>query len=81
LWRRRSIQVGNPDEIRILATMPGKPITDETLLHDRFRHLWIRGEWYRPESELLAFITDAATPWLDPRSEGVGAADDATVMT
>lgn len=29
---------------------------DEQRVHDRFRHLRIEGEWYRPAPELLSFI-------------------------
>jgi hypothetical protein len=71
--------VGNPDEIRILATIPGLSILDETRLHDRFRHLWIRGEWYRPDPELLSYIAEVGTPWSDQKTEAQGVPNGGTV--
>jgi hypothetical protein len=53
--RLEDLQVGNPRPPHIVAMMPGT-ILDETRLHDRFRHLNIRGEWFRPEADLLDFI-------------------------
>ena len=43
------------DKYKILGAIPAS-ITDEIKLHERFAHLRIKGEWYKPESELLDFI-------------------------
>jgi hypothetical protein len=35
---------------------------DEQELHQRFAHLRIRGEWFRPASDLMAFINSLKGP-------------------
>jgi hypothetical protein len=54
--RLSQVQTTSPHEIRLLATTPG----DDSLegrLHKRFAHLHLRGEWFSPAPELLAFIS------------------------
>jgi hypothetical protein len=43
------------DKYKILGSVQAS-ITDEMKLHERFAHLRIKGEWYKPEAELLDFI-------------------------
>ena len=43
------------EKYKILGAVPAS-ITDEIKLHERFAHLRIKGEWYKPEAELLDFI-------------------------
>lgn len=45
-----------PNE-EILGTVPGT-MDDEKRCHVAFAHLRVKGEWFRPEPDLLAFITD-----------------------
>lgn len=53
--RLYSLQSGSPDELRLLTTQPGGGLVEKTL-HDRFSHLRVRGEWFRPEPELIEYI-------------------------
>lgn len=43
----------------ILGTVPGT-MEDEKKCHAAFAHLRVQGEWFRPEPELLTFISDLA---------------------
>ena len=56
LW---ALQVGNPEQLRVLASYAAGR-DEELRLHDRFRHLHIRGEWHHPGLDLLAFISTIA---------------------
>jgi hypothetical protein len=49
------LQVFCPFDLTVLATIEGSMI-DERRLHDRFADLRIRGEWFQPGPELVAFI-------------------------
>lgn len=44
---------------RVLATLPGTMSTEKAL-HHQFRHLHIKGEWFRAEGDLLAFAAEHA---------------------
>lgn len=55
LDRLRGLQVGNPRPLCLVATMRGGKAAEREL-HARFKALHIRGEWYRPEPELIAFL-------------------------
>ncbi|HEY1956720.1 MAG TPA: GIY-YIG nuclease family protein [Polyangiaceae bacterium] len=55
--RLRGCQSGNPRELRLLGYRPGYR-RDERTLHLRFKRLRIRGEWFQPADELLAFIKE-----------------------
>lgn len=57
--RLRQFQTDVPDPLVILATIPGDH-EDESALHERFMHLNVRREWFRPEVELLEFIQEGA---------------------
>lgn len=46
--------------VDILASIPGS-MRDEAALHERFRAHRIRGEWFRPVPELLAFAESVET--------------------
>lgn len=50
--RLASLQTGNPDELRIINTVP---CTDmyavEERVHAKFAREWIRGEWFRVDEE------------------------------
>lgn len=45
----------NDPNFRILGVVPGD-IGEEIKLHQQFSNLRIKGEWYRPELEILEFI-------------------------
>jgi len=53
--RLAGIGTGNPYPIVLLHVVRGT-IRDEKLLHEHFAHLRHRGEWFRRDSELIAFI-------------------------
>lgn len=53
--RLTTCQIGNSAELKLLLEVPGS-FSLEKRLHTRFRHLRVRGEWFRGDPELLAFI-------------------------
>jgi Meiotically up-regulated gene 113 len=53
--RSDDLQVNFPDEIEILAVIPDTVLREEDA-HRKFWHLRKRGEWFRPEPELVEFI-------------------------
>ena len=53
---RRLKALSATDEMALLATIECAPMSIERLLQRRFRHLRVRGEWFRPEKELLDYI-------------------------
>ncbi len=55
------LQVGCPWPIRVLGTMNGDE-TDEGRLLGKFSHIRMRGEWFRPEADLVAFVAANASP-------------------
>lgn len=64
--RLKALQTGAPYPLSLLGVITADESTESTL-HERFGHLLIRGEWFRPEPELLAFVNRWAA---DPDSEG-----------
>lgn len=59
LARRVSeLQVGCPDQLEVLLAIPGDP-SDESYLHERFAAQWVRGEWYRLDETISAWIEAA----------------------
>lgn len=61
--RKRSydLQISAPEEITMLGCVPGDK-TLEASLHAAFAFCHIRGEWFRPEAPLLAYIESQAQP-------------------
>lgn len=53
--RMRDLQVANPKPLRLIGKMPGSS-RDERKIHRQFKHLHIRGEWFRPGNDLLIFV-------------------------
>jgi hypothetical protein len=53
--RLSGLQVGNPLQLVLLATMPGDR-DSEAALHRRFAEYHTRGEWFRPGPNLLRFL-------------------------
>jgi hypothetical protein len=56
--RMHSLQIGNPRRLRLLATTAAHA---EAALHRRFAADSISGEWFRPSTELVAFIASLET--------------------
>ena len=44
---------------QVLATIPGTTSTEKAM-HARFGSLWVRGEYFRPEQELMDYIDSIA---------------------
>ncbi|HYF53527.1 MAG TPA: GIY-YIG nuclease family protein [Salinarimonas sp.] len=57
--RLRALQTGCPHPIRVLATMPGR-VPDERDAHQALAAHRLKGEWFSPAPEVLAFVTDMA---------------------
>jgi hypothetical protein len=53
--RLRDLQTANASELRLVATWPA-PRWEEADLHEMFAHARIRGEWFRPEPDLLEYV-------------------------
>lgn len=58
--RQATLQVGSPGELQLLGRMTASKRMEAELKH-RFRALRVRGEWHRPEKQLLDFIKFEAT--------------------
>ena len=59
--RFKRLQIASPDVLTMLAVLDGHS-TMEVALHKRFQDLKIRGEWYRPDAALLAWIAEHGQP-------------------
>lgn len=59
--RLQSLQTYCPYRLRSLAVLPGT-IQDETQHLKRFSEYHIRGEWFRPEAELVEYIATLSPP-------------------
>lgn len=53
--RRTELNVGCPLDLRLIGYFDAGTST-EKLLHERFNHLRIRGEWFKPNKELLGYV-------------------------
>ena len=53
--RLQALQLANHHELKIIAT-ENASLKREKELHERFGYLKIRGEWFKPGNELLAYI-------------------------
>lgn len=57
--RVTKLQTANSTPLCVIGTMPGG-ISDEKALHAKFASHRIRGEWFMPAPELLAYIKEHA---------------------
>lgn len=56
-WDRiKTLQIANPLPLRLLAVRPNGSKCRESHLHKRFAAYHVRGEWFRLEGRLLAYI-------------------------
>ena len=55
--RLQGLRSSNPNELKLIATISGDSRV-ERALHHRFDRAHIRGEWFRPVPELLAYISE-----------------------
>lgn len=58
--RLDGLQGAHHAELRVIAQFIGSP-SDEQALHQKFRHLRLRGEWFQPNPEIDAFIAELET--------------------
>lgn len=69
--RLRSLQTGSPVDLTLLGAAPGRGREMEAELHERFAAHRVRGEWFQPAPELIAYICRA----LQQQCCGCGADD------
>lgn len=50
------------EELEVLGVAAGS-FSREKRVHRKFAHLRLRGEWFEPGDDLLAFIAHKARPW------------------
>lgn len=55
--RFHNLRTASPFELELLGTITGGKEREQEI-HRRFAHLRMRGEWFRPAPELLAFIDE-----------------------
>lgn len=58
--RVRSLDIGSPNGVVIIAVIPGE-IQTEREMHNKFAQYRIKGEWFSPSDELLDFIENLPT--------------------
>lgn len=68
--RISTMQSSHPETLVLLATQPGDRAIEKRM-HERFSHLRIRGEWFRADVELLAYIRGLADVTNRDSSRGV----------
>lgn len=55
--RVNEMRVGNPRELKLLAYWPSaNAVIEEHEIHQLLNQYWVRGEWFKLPSELLAAI-------------------------
>ncbi len=57
LKRLKGLQTGHPDNLRILFTFPGNP-EDEKAMHETLNAHRLRGEWFKPSTEVFSAIEE-----------------------
>lgn len=60
--RLRGLSTGSPVPLELMAVMPGFP-ADEAEIHRRFKANRERGEWFRLDAGLHAFIIQTRQAW------------------
>lgn len=53
--RLATLQTGHSEPLHMRAMAPGS-MAQERALHDRFAHLRVSGEWFRPGEDLVAYM-------------------------
>lgn len=89
--RLEKIQVGNPRQLEVIATIPGDKINSKYLekqIKEKLQDFHIRGEWYSPDPEVFEYIANiqgillhiSRPEWKDcnivPYTESYGDATD-----
>ena len=59
--RQKQLQSGNPAELKLLGVIPAKKASAlQRELYTTFSHAHVRGEWFEPLTELVAYIRSRA---------------------
>jgi len=72
--RLKTLQTGNPDELKLLASIPCLAEA-EVLLHRQLKHKRIRLEWYPDDAELETLIYELQDDMFDAGFENFEAPD------
>jgi hypothetical protein len=56
--RLKDLQTASPYTLRLIGVKETSETLTERLVHQRFAHLSLSGEWFSPAPDLLAFIAD-----------------------
>lgn len=59
--RLRTLQTGHTEKLKLLHSQIGTK-ADEGRLHNRFRNIHIKGEWFEADPSLLEFIHKRKSP-------------------
>ncbi len=59
--RMGDLQTSHHRPLKIMLTIPGT-MDDERKMHQKFKHLRIAGEWFKPAPDLMAFIEAGGNP-------------------
>ena len=62
--RLKSLQTGNPDELRLIGSVPCRAEA-EALLHRQLRHKRVRLEWYPDDAEIETLIYELQDDMFD----------------
>ncbi|UCF21189.1 MAG: GIY-YIG nuclease family protein [Gemmatimonadota bacterium] len=60
--RLQTLQLGNPNDLKLLGLIKAR--NADTLareLHSTFSDAHVRGEWFKPEADLLSYIRSRAS--------------------
>jgi len=68
--RMASIKASNPHQVDIIAIIPASDDT-EKLLHERFKPLRHKGEWFKPDKSIDAFLKKVQRHGLDKALDGM----------
>lgn len=58
-WRLQDLQIGSHQKLRLIGTVEGDKQL-ERAFHERLAHLRIRGEWFKPTSEIREVMIEHA---------------------
>lgn len=64
------MQVGCPWLLECTGTLAGDAVV-EAAMHEKFSHLYMRGEWFYLGADLLSFIDASCNPPMRPKVEPV----------
>jgi|GEM_PF-1618755 len=53
--RVKELQTASPYPLTLLAAAHGTAV-EEIVLHNKFKHLQMEGEWFKPEKELIEYV-------------------------